>query len=553
MTAECVNLKEQFGDRFKVTYEESYRAERGDNGRAEDPWLMVMLCQHGEIYPYGDDQLVASTKVAGGIARALKALPFTTLHQDGTDGVDVIFPADRFEDVAAIMKPRKRRRMTEEAKQQAAKRLRKYQPRKGQSVADVVRQRANRGQFSDPSTQDDSEPIPDFISAQTGLQPGANPVTVNYHGGPMDGVALSKHRTRGRETSMCNSSIRVRLPLLAWLFVVSCVLLSPNATALATEAPQQQAPLLLTRWGQRDDYASFAPRNERVGCWSTALAQILFYHGLFPEGSVSYRCSDDTELIQNLGSHRFSSRRFVPTFTPATPPLCKQEVARYLYFTSLAIQKDFGTGSYCLTHSKRAEAIARHFACETRFLETPSTSLKEIAETIVNEVSSKRPVMMHMRDRAQKTFHAVAVDGYRFQGNLLWLHVNMGHGGHDDGWFRFDQPVGKYDDVAYRETITVRPPQRLAPEVAEADTSTEKENSPTNVGPQVRRRVWTDATGKYTIEATLLDFSNGQVSLTRPDGKNLDVPLARLSADDQKYVREFCLARDKARKNTRDK
>ena len=147
MTAECINLKQQFGGRFKVAYEESYHAERGDNGRAEDPWLMVVLCQNGEIYPYGDDQLVASTKIAGGVARVLKALTFTTLHKDGSDGVDVIFPADRFEDVAGIMKPRKRRRMTEEAKRQAAERLRKYRFPKGQSRADAAVQHANRGQI----------------------------------------------------------------------------------------------------------------------------------------------------------------------------------------------------------------------------------------------------------------------------------------------------------------------------------------------------------------------------------------------------------------------
>ena len=152
MTAECVNLKERFGDRFKVVYEESYQAERGEHGRAEDPWLMIMLCQHGEIYPYGDDQLVASTKVVGGIARALKALPFTTLHQDGSDGADVIFPVDRFEDVAGIMKSRKRRRMTEAAKWQAADRLRQYQFTKGQTPTGAAVQRENRGQICVPST-----------------------------------------------------------------------------------------------------------------------------------------------------------------------------------------------------------------------------------------------------------------------------------------------------------------------------------------------------------------------------------------------------------------
>lgn len=147
MTAECVNLKVRFGDRLKVTYEESYVAERGDHAWAEDPWLMVIPCLHGEIYPYGDDQLVASTKVAGGIAKMLKALPFTMLHREGSDGADVIFPVDRFMDVAEIMKPRRRRRMTEEAKQQMVERLRKYQFGKGQSRVSVAAQSETQGRI----------------------------------------------------------------------------------------------------------------------------------------------------------------------------------------------------------------------------------------------------------------------------------------------------------------------------------------------------------------------------------------------------------------------
>ncbi len=147
MSTDCINLKRQFGDQYKVTYEESYYAEYGPSARTEDPWLMVILCQHGEIYPHGGNQLAASTKVAGGIARTLKALTFTTLHQDGADGVDVIFPIDRFDEIAAVMKPRKRRRMTEAAKRQAADRLRQYQFTKGQCPASAAVQSENRGQI----------------------------------------------------------------------------------------------------------------------------------------------------------------------------------------------------------------------------------------------------------------------------------------------------------------------------------------------------------------------------------------------------------------------
>jgi hypothetical protein len=59
-------------------------------------------------------------------ARRLKALDFTTVHQDGSDGVTVLFPVEKSPEVAELMKPRRRRRMTEDQRQAAAERLAKY-------------------------------------------------------------------------------------------------------------------------------------------------------------------------------------------------------------------------------------------------------------------------------------------------------------------------------------------------------------------------------------------------------------------------------------------
>ncbi len=128
---ECVNLKTRFGDRFKVRYEESYQAERGENAWKQDPWLLVIPCTRKgwHIYSHGGDLLgVATVGSRGEITKRLLALDCVTITQDGDDGVNVIFPVDRFEDVAEIVKPRRRRRgMTPEERQVAADRLRDYQ------------------------------------------------------------------------------------------------------------------------------------------------------------------------------------------------------------------------------------------------------------------------------------------------------------------------------------------------------------------------------------------------------------------------------------------
>lgn len=125
MTA-CVNLRERFGDVYRVQHEESYAADRGEHARTADPWLMVIPCQHGQIYPHGRDVLAASTNTRGGIARKLAALDCTTVVQDGSDGINATFHVRDFERVAELMKPKRRRRMTEEQQRAAAERLAKY-------------------------------------------------------------------------------------------------------------------------------------------------------------------------------------------------------------------------------------------------------------------------------------------------------------------------------------------------------------------------------------------------------------------------------------------
>lgn len=49
-------------------------------------------------------------------------------------------------------------------------------------------------------------------------------------------------------------------------------------------------------------------------------------------------------------------------------------------------------------------------------------------------------------------------------------------------------------------------------------------------------RKWTSSDGKFTIEAELVEFANGAVKLKKEDGKEITVPLQKLSLPDRKFV-----------------
>jgi hypothetical protein len=137
----CIDLNKHFGDQYQVVYEESYYAERGNNGRLCDPSLQMMPCEHGHIYPHGGDYLAASTNFARRVASQLRALPCVRVVQDGTDGINVVFHVNDFERVAALLNPRNRRRLTESERLERAERLRLYQFKPATHDADGERKR----------------------------------------------------------------------------------------------------------------------------------------------------------------------------------------------------------------------------------------------------------------------------------------------------------------------------------------------------------------------------------------------------------------------------
>lgn len=123
---DCVNLKREFGNAYRVQYEESYRAEYGPNCRVEVPWLMITPCRNGHVYPWGGRELAASTDRLGSVARELRTLLFAKVIQDGSDGVTVLFDAEHLDEVAEVMKARRRRRFSPEEWAKSAQRLREY-------------------------------------------------------------------------------------------------------------------------------------------------------------------------------------------------------------------------------------------------------------------------------------------------------------------------------------------------------------------------------------------------------------------------------------------
>jgi hypothetical protein len=110
----CVNLQERFGQRYRVGWEAD-GSTRAQWPREEWPWLMELRCHHGKVYPWGGDLLEAVTD-GSNIGAQLRRLPFV-LATRGHEETVIRFHVDHLPEVLAVLKPYRRRQLSEAEKE----------------------------------------------------------------------------------------------------------------------------------------------------------------------------------------------------------------------------------------------------------------------------------------------------------------------------------------------------------------------------------------------------------------------------------------------------
>jgi len=107
---ECLDLRTRFGDRYRLR-KEADGATWYATPEAERPWLLELPCRYGVVYPQGGEILAAV--VTGRLARdRVAALPCIRSRRGDAELV-VTFHVDAAEAVLAILKPRRRRQVSD--------------------------------------------------------------------------------------------------------------------------------------------------------------------------------------------------------------------------------------------------------------------------------------------------------------------------------------------------------------------------------------------------------------------------------------------------------
>jgi Peptidase C10 family len=217
--------------------------------------------------------------------------------------------------------------------------------------------------------------------------------------------------------------------------------------------------LTTTHWKQMGGFERCTPDSLRTGCWSTALAQIVYYHKLKPYGHVEYTSRQNYKINENLDSFQFNFSLFTPTIDTTTSQETINQLAKYNYFAALAVQKDFGTDRY-MNKLASTSLLEQHYKVMVeRYIAwhklVPNT-LGKLEKIIYNEINYKRPVFLHFAN-LNDFGHSIVVDGYCYKDGNFMIHTNQGQGGPDDGWYDFNKGILRTDDNALRVVYTFKP------------------------------------------------------------------------------------------------
>lgn len=240
------------------------------------------------------------------------------------------------------------------------------------------------------------------------------------------------------------------------LELISRFLLSPNLI----EVEGNPKFLLRTNWNQTGEYAKFVEYDEDAGCWAVAIAQIAQFHGLDPKGKIEYKTSKGNHIAEDFDSFKFRHSIFANEITERTSADSKLQAAKYIYFIAALIYTDFGSSGY-LEHDTFVPRLEKHLHCFIGFhqysKERYLKSKNQIIALIKSEIDARRPLMLYF-DNGDDFGHAAALDGYTVQNNQFLVHLNMGWGGIENGWYDpFNKIFGLRDDLQNRFLITFYP------------------------------------------------------------------------------------------------
>lgn len=199
-----------------------------------------------------------------------------------------------------------------------------------------------------------------------------------------------------------------------------------------------KGPLLTSTWDQYSPYNNKCPQDQgqrsMVGCVATAMAQIMRYWQ-HPERGTGKHCYywalGKIAPCADFGSTTYDWANMPDQASPFDLPAVRDAVSTLSYHCGVAVDMDYSPSGSAAWHYNAALAFPKYFGYEpTRFVgQMGGVTVQEWYEIMCDQIDKGQPVLYGTVD------HEFVLDGYDSP-NLV--HLNLGWGGHEDGWYTID-------------------------------------------------------------------------------------------------------------------
>lgn len=202
------------------------------------------------------------------------------------------------------------------------------------------------------------------------------------------------------------------------------------------------APLLDSSWGQSwagggNCYNYYTPNNYVCGCVATAVSQVMRYHK-YPTSSVAAKTFDckvngtTKSLAMKGGTYSWNSMPGTPTSSMTTAQ--RQAIGKICYDVGVACQMNYASGGSGASSFRPVFVLKQVFGYSnvlpvTYTYSNYSWTLDRFKSIIVPNCDAGLPVLVSVPG------HAIVADGYGYDSNLFYVHLNMGWDGSDNLWY----------------------------------------------------------------------------------------------------------------------
>lgn len=225
------------------------------------------------------------------------------------------------------------------------------------------------------------------------------------------------------------------------------------------------APLVKSKWnqgsvGDKTVYNFFTPSNYVCGCVATAMAQLMRFHR-FPAASVTpqtFTCyvgsiNSPVSLTMKGGVYDWDSMPLKPTSSITDAQ--REMIGRLCYDAGVSARMTYsssGSGTVLPFVLEPLKSVFGYASADS-YMVSGTLNANEIKAAILANLDAGYPVLLGIDDNGSNG-HAIVADGYGYEGETLWCHLNMGWSGSSDLWYALpDMKTSNYSFNAVNSVV----------------------------------------------------------------------------------------------------